>query len=75
MNGPLGPRFKNLGRRKVCQGGAQEECVVKHWLEAAGEVPRVGRGEGEGEDWPDDEGVLPPGLVGGEGGKEREGGG
>ncbi|KAK8206898.1 Vacuolar protein sorting-associated protein 62 [Zalaria obscura] len=30
VNGPLGPRFKNLGRKKVCQGN--ERCVIKHWL-------------------------------------------
>ncbi|KAK5011013.1 hypothetical protein LTR28_006322 [Elasticomyces elasticus] len=29
-NGPLGPRFKNLGRGRICQGGG--ECVVRHWL-------------------------------------------
>ena len=32
MSGPLGPRFKNLGRRKVCQGGDEEPCELKHWL-------------------------------------------
>lgn len=30
VNGPLGPRFKNLGRKNVCQG--HDKCVVKHWL-------------------------------------------
>ena len=67
VNGPLGPRFKNLGRRKVCQGRFEDECVVKHWLEAAGgvEIPRVGKGEGEGDDWPGEEELMPP-MTGGE---------
>lgn len=32
VSGPLGPRFKNLGRRKVCQGGYKDPCVIKNWL-------------------------------------------
>lgn len=32
VSGPLGPKFKNLGRRKVCQGRESERCVVKNWL-------------------------------------------
>lgn len=27
VNGPLGPRFKNLGRQTICQGN--DECVLK----------------------------------------------
>jgi hypothetical protein len=27
VNGPLGPRFKNLGRQEICQGNG--ECVLK----------------------------------------------
>ena len=30
VSGPLGARFKNLGRKKVCQG--RGECRIKHWL-------------------------------------------
>lgn len=30
VTGPLGPRFKNLGRKQVCQ--ARGRCVVKNWL-------------------------------------------
>ncbi|GAB7357122.1 hypothetical protein MBLNU459_g7923t1 [Dothideomycetes sp. NU459] len=30
VSGPLGPRFKNLGRHNVCQGNGK--CVIKHWL-------------------------------------------
>ncbi|ERF70443.1 hypothetical protein EPUS_04721 [Endocarpon pusillum Z07020] len=32
VSGPLGPKFKNLGRRKICQGRESEPCVVKNWL-------------------------------------------
>ena len=32
MTGPLGPRFKHLGRRKVCQGLYDDPCVIKHRL-------------------------------------------
>lgn len=32
VSGPLGPRFKNLGRRKVCQGRDSDPCVIKNWL-------------------------------------------
>jgi hypothetical protein len=30
VNGPTGPRFKNLGRRQVCQG---RKCRVRYWVE------------------------------------------
>ena len=30
VNGPLGPRFKNLGRQEICQGNG--ECVLKKWI-------------------------------------------
>ena len=54
VNGPLGPRFKNLGRKKVCQGPNSEPCVIKHWL---GESNRLRRwhGPGEGEQMSDDD--------------------
>jgi Vacuolar protein sorting-associated protein 62 len=32
VSGPLGPKFKNLGRRKICQGGESERCIIKNWL-------------------------------------------
>jgi len=32
VNGPLGPRFKNLGRTKICQGRSTESCVIKNWI-------------------------------------------
>ena len=59
VNGPLGPRFKNLGRRKVCQGQYSDPCVIKERLDA-NEI-RVWPGLGEGDDWPDPE-MRPPGL-------------
>ncbi|KAF2173922.1 carbohydrate-binding module family 18 protein [Zasmidium cellare ATCC 36951] len=30
VNGPTGPKFKNLGRSKICQGAG--DCAVRHWL-------------------------------------------
>lgn len=32
VNGPLGPKFKNLGRKKICGGPDSQPCVIKHWL-------------------------------------------
>lgn len=29
VSGPLGPRFKNLGRKKVCQGSDEEICIIR----------------------------------------------
>ncbi|KAF1937848.1 hypothetical protein EJ02DRAFT_458378 [Clathrospora elynae] len=46
VNGPLGPRFKNLGRQEICQGNG--ECHLKRWI---GDKKRVKRwtdvGEGD----------------------------
>lgn len=48
VSGPLGPRFKNLGRRKVCQGAPTDPCVVKNWIGQDLRAKRwVGVGEGE----------------------------
>lgn len=30
VNGPYGPKVKNLGRQRICQG--QGKCVIKHYL-------------------------------------------
>ncbi|KAL8798748.1 MAG: hypothetical protein Q9223_007772 [Gallowayella weberi] len=59
VSGPLGPRFKHLGRRKVCQGRYSDPCVIHNWLPP--ERPRVLDGIGEGEDWGEDE-TDPVGL-------------
>ncbi|KAE8350245.1 hypothetical protein BDV28DRAFT_139495 [Aspergillus coremiiformis] len=32
VNGPLGPRFKHLNRRKVCQGPDEGPCVIKNYI-------------------------------------------
>lgn len=32
VSGPLGPKFKNLGRRKICQGRESERCEIRNWL-------------------------------------------
>ncbi|KAB8076361.1 hypothetical protein BDV29DRAFT_91188 [Aspergillus leporis] len=32
VNGPLGPRFKHLNRRKVCQGPDEDPCVIKNYI-------------------------------------------
>ena len=32
VNGPLGPRFKNLGRKQLCQGPESEPCKVQKSL-------------------------------------------
>ncbi|KAL8981255.1 MAG: hypothetical protein Q9177_005629 [Variospora cf. flavescens] len=32
VSGPLGPRFKHLGRRRVCQGRYTDPCVIRNWL-------------------------------------------
>ncbi|KAL4901936.1 hypothetical protein BDW74DRAFT_159240 [Aspergillus multicolor] len=40
VNGPLGPRFKHLNRRKVCQTPDDEPCVIKDFI---GEKKRAKR--------------------------------
>ncbi|KAK6000766.1 hypothetical protein QM012_003491 [Aureobasidium pullulans] len=52
VSGPLGPRYKNLGRKKVCQN-MQTQCIIRHWL-----------GEEEGSD--DGEKRLPGEEIGDE---------
>ncbi len=47
VNGPLGPKFKNLGRRNICPDGPP--CVIKNWLGGSNRIRR-GRGPGEGEE-------------------------
>jgi hypothetical protein len=42
VNGPLGPRFKKLDRRSVCQSS---NCIIKHFLDE----PNLRRWEGVGE--------------------------
>lgn len=46
VNGPLGPRFKNLGRRKVCDGYTKGRCNIRNWI---GESKRLRRWQGSGQ--------------------------
>lgn len=39
VNGPLGPRFKRLDRRHICQGRDEDPCVIKNMVDR-GERPR-----------------------------------
>ena len=54
VNGPLGPRFKNLGRKKICQGTDSDPCVIKNWLDGPTKAKRW-VGVGEGDEWPAEE--------------------
>jgi hypothetical protein len=51
VSGPLGPRFKSLGRKKVCPGSGR--CELKRRI--GDESIKKFIGVGEGEDWPDEE--------------------
>jgi hypothetical protein len=48
VNGPLGPKFKNLGRTQICQDKAAP-CNVKNWLGGSSSIHR-GKGPGKGEE-------------------------
>lgn len=53
VNGPLGPKFKHLGRKKICQGSDSSPCVIKNWLGSGDKIGRIPRSP---EDDDDDEG-------------------
>ncbi|KAJ5724912.1 hypothetical protein N7493_006640 [Penicillium malachiteum] len=40
VNGPIGPRFKHLNRRKVCQGADTKPCVIRDWIGEGGRAQR-----------------------------------
>ena len=61
VSGPLGPRWKNLGRRKVCQGRYSDRCGVRHWL--GGEGVKVWPGRGRDVDEDEDEEVVAGGMI------------
>jgi hypothetical protein len=48
VDGPLGPRFKNLGRKEVCQGN--NECILERRIDSRRlrrpkRYPDIGEGE------------------------------
>ncbi|TKX21692.1 hypothetical protein C1H76_6188 [Elsinoe australis] len=56
VSGPLGPVYKNLARREVCQ--SRGRCRIRYWLPPDGEVKVWEGGDwegGDGEEW--DEGL------------------
>ncbi|KAF2102176.1 hypothetical protein NA57DRAFT_64752 [Rhizodiscina lignyota] len=53
VNGPLGPRFKNLGRRKVCQWNG--ECSIRGYI---GEAGIIRRGSPVGKDLDDNDAKI-----------------
>ncbi|KAI9753986.1 MAG: transport between ER and Golgi ATPase protein [Chaenotheca gracillima] len=60
VNGPIGPRFKDLGRKNVCQGNGR--CNIRNWIYEPGRQRRwVGVGEGEELSEQDFERVVPLG--------------
>lgn len=54
VGGPLGPKFKDLGRRRVCPGPEKERCVIKHWIRGL-EPPKQWIDIGEGEEMSDED--------------------
>jgi hypothetical protein len=50
VNGPLGPKFKNLGRKKICQGPESSPCVIKNWLGSGDKIGLVPHGPEDDED-------------------------
>ena len=49
VNGPLGPRFKNLGRKHICGSPDNEPCVIKNWLGGSARLERF-KSPGEGDE-------------------------
>ena len=41
VNGPLGPKFKDLARKKICPGGDSSPCVIKNWLAGSDKIGRL----------------------------------
>ena len=50
VNGPLGPKFKNLGRKKICPGPDSTPCVIKNWLSGSDKIGRVQLSNVDGEE-------------------------
>lgn len=49
VNGPLGPRYKRLGRKQICQGTDEEPCNIRTWINSRNMV-RKWKAVGEGEE-------------------------
>ncbi|KAJ4503651.1 Vacuolar protein sorting-associated protein 62 [Exophiala dermatitidis] len=50
VSGPYGPKFKNLGRGKICSGPETAPCVIKNWLLGDSRIERLHLPNGDGED-------------------------
>ena len=49
VNGPIGPRFKALNRRRICPGSTAHPCVVKSWI-GGSRRPKRWQGVDEGDE-------------------------
>ncbi|XP_014557817.1 hypothetical protein COCVIDRAFT_25620 [Bipolaris victoriae FI3] len=54
VNGPLGPRFKNLGRQEICQGNG--ECTLKRRAGERSHIVKSWSDLGEGEEMSEEDG-------------------
>lgn len=50
VNGPNGPKFKSLDRKKICAGPESAPCVIKNWLSGGGKVGHLQLPNENGED-------------------------
>lgn len=50
VNGPFGPKFKNLARKKICQGPESAPCVIKNWLGSGDKIGHLHLTNENGED-------------------------
>jgi hypothetical protein len=50
VNGPYGPKFKNLARKKICQGPESAPCVIKNWLGSGDKIGHLHLTNENGED-------------------------
>ncbi|KIX03717.1 uncharacterized protein Z518_07270 [Rhinocladiella mackenziei CBS 650.93] len=50
VNGPKGPKFKDLDRKKICAGPEESPCVIKNWLSSGDKIGRLHLTNENGED-------------------------
>lgn len=50
VDGPFGPKFKNLGRKTICPGPETAPCVVKNWLGGGDKIGHLHVSNENGED-------------------------